>query len=112
MKTQKTDFVCNLTVLSEQEREQFTPMTDSLFAAVQEKRELENGFAFRFLNRPKQLVQIARFIERESLCCLFLEFTLEVKSSSGPVWLYITGEEGTKKFLQAELAQIQNLERS
>jgi len=112
MKTQKTDFVCNLTVLSEQEREQFASVTDSLFAAVQETRELENGFAFRFLNQPGQLLQIAKFIERESLCCLFLEFTLEVKPSGGPVWLHITGEEGTKEFLQAELTQIQNLERS
>ena len=112
MKTQITDFACNLNVLSEQEREQFTSVSNSIFAAVQETRELENGFAFRFLNRPDQLLQIAKFIERESLCCSFLSFTLEVEASSGPIWLQITGEEGTKKFLAAELDQIQYLERS
>jgi hypothetical protein len=112
MKTEETDFICNLTVLGETEREQFASVTDSLFAAVQETRELDNGFAFRFLNQPEQLVQIAQFIERESRCCPFLEFTLEVTPSAGPVWLHITGAEGTKAFLLAELTQIKNMERS
>ena len=112
MKTQKTDFVCNLTVLSEQEREQFASVTDSLFAAVQETRELENGIAFRFLNQPGQLLQIAKFIERESRCCPFLRFTLEVEPSAGPIWLRITGAEDAKQFLLAELTQIQDLERA
>jgi hypothetical protein len=112
MKTQETTFACNLTVLSESEREQFASLTDALFAAVQATRELENGFAFRFINRPGQLVQIAQFIERESQCCPFLQFSLEVETSSGPAWLHITGEEGVKPFLLAELDQIQALERS
>jgi hypothetical protein len=112
MRHQETNFACNLNVLSEGEREQFASMTDSLFDAVQETRELENGFVFRFLNQPGQLVQIAKFIERESQCCPFLEFTLEVKPSGGPLWLYISGAEGTKEFLQTELTQIQKLERS
>jgi len=110
MKMQETNFACDLTVLSEEEREQFVSVTDALIAAVQETRELENGFALRFLNRPGQLVQIAQFIERESQCCPFLKFNLEVGPSSGPIWLRIDGEPGTKEFLQAELAQIQTSE--
>jgi hypothetical protein len=112
MKTQETDFVCNLTVLSEQEREQFASVTDALFANVQETRELENGFAFRFYNQPGQLVWITKFIERESQCCSFLHFKLEVEPTGSPVWLHITGGDGTKEFLLAELDQIRNLEPS
>ena len=112
MKTRETDFACDLTVLSQEERKQFTSVTDALFATVQERHELENGFTFRFLNQPGQLVQIAQFIERESQCCPFLKFTLDVEPSSGPIWLRITGETGAKEFLQAELAQIQSPERS
>jgi hypothetical protein len=112
MKIQQTNFVCDLTSLSKLEREQFTSVTDSLFAAVQETRELDNGFAFRFLNQPDQIEEIAKFIERESRCCPFLGFTLEVEPSAGPVWLRISGAEGTKAFLLAELDQIQDLERS
>jgi len=111
MNTQETNFICDLTVLNQEERERFVSVTDSLFAAVQETRELENGFAFRFLNQPGQLVQIAEFIERESQCCPFLKFNLEVEPNSGQVWLHIDGETGTKKFLRAELDQIQNPER-
>jgi hypothetical protein len=112
MTTHETDFVCDLSVLDEHEREQFASVTDALFAAVRETCELENGFAFRFLNQPDQLVQIAKFIGRESHCCPFLHFSLEVESSGGPVWLHISGAEGTKDFLQAELEQIPNLEKS
>ena len=112
MKTQETEFACNLTVLDEQEREQFSTVTEAIFAAVQEMRELGNGFAFRFLNQPGQLVQIARFIERESQCCPFLQFKLEVESTGGPVWLQVSGAEGVKDFLRAELEQIQTLERA
>jgi len=112
MKTQDTDFTCNLIVLDKQEREQFSTVTEALFAAVQEMRELENGFAFRFLNQPGQLVQVAKFIERESLCCPFLRFNLEVEPTGRPVWLQVNGAEGTKEFLRAELEQIKDLEQS
>ena len=111
MKTQDTEFACDLTVLSEGEREQFASVTRSLFAAVQETRDLENGFAIRFHNQPGQLMQIAQFIERESLCCPFLRFALEVEPAGGPLWLHITGAEGVKEFLLAELEQIQYPER-
>jgi hypothetical protein len=47
MRTQ-TKLACSLTILDEHEREQFTSVTETLFAAVQETRGLENGFAFRF----------------------------------------------------------------
>ena len=105
-------FACNLDVLSDTEKEQFASVTESLFAVVQETNELENGFAFRFIKQPEQLLQIAQFIERESQCCSFLKFTLEVEPSSGPVWLCISGEAGVKEFLRAELDQIQYSERA
>jgi len=112
MKNQETAFVCDLTVLGQEEREQFASVTDALFNAVQETRELENGFVFRFTNQPGQLIQIAEFIEREGQCCPFLNFALEVEPSSGPAWLYISGDTGTKEFLKAELVQIQRSEQS
>jgi hypothetical protein len=112
MKNHPTNFACDLTLLSQQEREGFASLTEILFTAVQETRELDNGFAFRFLNQPDHLMQIAGFIERESRCCPFLGFTLEVEPSGGPVWLYITGAEGVKEFLQSEFTQIQDLVRS
>ena len=79
---------------------------------MQETRELENGFAFRLHNRPGQLVQTAKFIERESQCCPFLHFKLEIEPEAGPVWLHITGTKGAKDFLRAELGQIQNAEEA
>jgi len=110
MKDQDTPYACNLNVLEKQEQEEFESVAHLLFDAVKETLELEKGYAFRFLNQPSKLVQIAQFIERESRCCPFVQFKLDVEASTGPVWLSITGEDEAKAFLQAELDHIRNLE--
>jgi hypothetical protein len=45
----------------------------------------------------------AEFMTLERLCCPFLTLTLEVERERGPLWLTLTGREGVKPFLQAEL---------
>ena len=39
----------------------------------------------------------------ERLCCPFLTFTLEVSPERGPLLLRLTGAEGVKDFIRAEL---------
>jgi hypothetical protein len=94
---------CNPLALTVVQRQEFDSVTQSLLAEVQETRELENGFLLRFANEPDRLNQIAGFIERESLCCPFLNFALEVQPQRGPIWLRLTGPDGTKEFLKAEV---------
>jgi len=96
---------CNPAALSPLQREQLESSTRRLMEQVQETRELANGLGFRFPSQPALLVELAEFIGRESLCCPFLDFTLEVKPEGGPVWLQLTGTEGTKQFLQGEFGQ-------
>lgn len=69
--------------------------------AVQERRELADGYAFRFA--PERLDGVMRFVANERLCCPFLEFVITVSPSGGPVWLRMTGPEGTRAFLAAEM---------
>jgi len=45
----------------------------------------------------------AEFITLERLCCPFLTLALEVERERGPLWLKLTGREGVKPFLRAEL---------
>jgi hypothetical protein len=63
---------------------------------------LANGYAFRFA--PDDLNPVADFVNRERLCCPFLGFTIEVSPAGGPMWVSITGREGVKEFLAAELS--------
>ena len=93
---------CNMGVFTPEQRESHIQMTTNLIQAVQNIREVENGYEFSFPNEAKFISGIAEFISNERLCCPFLEFTLIVKSKQGPVSLLLTGPLGTQEFLRAE----------
>lgn len=65
------------------------------------RHELPNGYAFQF--DASSLAGVARFIENERRCCPFMTFELEVAPGSGPLSLRMTGPEGTRTVLDAEL---------
>jgi len=68
---------------------------------VQEIDELDQGYAFRF--GPDEYPLVVDFVRNERLCCPFFHFEVEVQADHGPVWLRITGTEGVKAFILAEL---------
>jgi hypothetical protein len=45
--------------------------------------------------------EAAAVIEAEHRCCRFLRFLLLVEPGDGPVWLEVTGPQGTEDFLSA-----------
>jgi hypothetical protein len=69
--------------------------------AVEEISELADGLAFRFPDEEYDAV--TEFVGRERLCCPFLTFALEVSPDGGPLRLRLTGAEGVKDFIRAEL---------
>jgi hypothetical protein len=69
--------------------------------AVEEISELEDGLAFRF--PAEEYDAVTEFLGRERLCCPFIAFTLEVPPDRGPLHLRLTGAEGVKDFIRAEL---------
>ena len=66
-----------------------------------ERVGLPNGYALRF--RPDAFDDVARFVANERKCCPFLSFELLLDAASGPIWLRMTGPEGTRAVLDAEL---------
>jgi hypothetical protein len=69
--------------------------------AVEDISELPAGLAFRFPAREYDAV--TDFVGRERLCCPFLAFVMEVSADHGPIHLRLTGPEGVKEFIRAEL---------
>jgi hypothetical protein len=68
-------------------------------------RELiDGGFRFEFAPQPDLLKEAAAVIDAEHRCCRFLRFLLLVEPGEGPVWLEVTGPEGTSEFLAGLLA--------
>jgi hypothetical protein len=72
-------------------------------SAAQERRDLPDGWEVRF--PADAFGQVARFVDLERRCCPFLSFTIEIEGAGRGIRLRLTGPEGTREFLQAELSQ-------
>lgn len=93
---------CDLTAIAPEQRIDHQRLAhDLLTHAAAETRELADGYAFCF--PAERYGEVTAFIANERLCCPFFRFGLEVTPERGPIWLRITGREGVKAVLQAEL---------
>lgn len=72
-----------------------------------EVREEPDGYAFRFAPSSSQLASLIEFIDFERQCCPFLRFDLKVEPAEGPIWLTLTGPEGTRTMLATELGLVE-----
>ena len=97
-----TALACIVDAIPSTERSAHFSLLSHLFGTrVQAKVDVPNGSAFRF--PPDAFGQLAEFVSRERLCCPFLAFEIRVLADHGPLWLHMTGPEGTREFLAAEL---------
>ena len=69
---------------------------------VLEKKELGNGYTYKFEGTDEMLDSLTAFIKSERMCCDFFDFKLTISSDS-IVWLEISGGEGAKEFIEMEL---------
>lgn len=84
----------------EENRRWLDQIGPQLYGALQEIRELPDGYAFRLPTEPEMLRLAAEDISYERLCCPFVRYTLEVEPHHGPFWLHMTGGDGVKAFLR------------
>lgn len=66
---------------------------------VSEVKEVDHGLIYRFPSDGAWIRELANLVELEHQCCPFLKFTITVEPGDGPVWLEMTGPDGTKAFL-------------
>jgi hypothetical protein len=105
---QELPFTCDMNAIAPAERKPHIETIEEIFGGVQEIREISTGYSFRLANESTLLMRTAAFIIKERLCCPFFGFTLEVEPAGGAVWLSLTGPEGVKPFIQAELGHAVN----
>ncbi len=96
-------FACNMSALDQRQRFRHNEITTLIFESVYEVAEVDDGYIFFILPTPDILKKTVEFISLERLCCPFFNFNLELKSDSQTLWLHITGDEGIKPFILAEL---------
>ena len=93
-------FACNMNALTGGERARHQELSQTLRAAVQQKNELRNGYAFRLPSSA--LMMAAEWVSFERKCCPFFSFEIEQPKDQGPLWLRITGSGGVKAFIEEE----------
>lgn len=95
------DVSCKLT--SEELRKRKETVLLSLKKKVLEKKELTNGYSFKFEGTDAVIDELAEFVKSERSCCGFFVFTLSFSGDGKEAWLTLTGAEGAKEMISDEL---------
>ena len=103
MSDTETAFLCNLGVMGEEERARYIALSRKLRSAGEERRELDNGYAFKLAAAKISLIEIAEWITFERRCCPFFNLQIEAEPNDGPIWLRMTGAPGIKQFILSEI---------
>jgi hypothetical protein len=90
---------CKLTTPELQKRK--STVIAALKVLVLERKELDNGFTYRFAAQDETLDKLNDFIKTERLCCDFFTFQITVEENTA--LLNITGPSGAKEFLKTEI---------
>ena len=106
---QKNDapvFACNLKAISAADRPRYNDLVKRVRAAMRDRSEIGNGFAFKLDSKAVTLPEAAEWISMERLCCPFLTIQISI-SGNQPHWLLtLTGPKGVKPLLDAEFPAI------
>ncbi len=94
---------CTMSAFAPDERRLHLLAIEEVFGAVEETRELPEGYAFRLPGESAWVLKVADFITKERLCCPFFGFALQLEPEGGALWLSLTGREGIKPFILAEI---------
>ena len=103
MTEKQSPFACDMTAIAADQRDVHLATINKLFHTVESVRELPNGYSVRLPNKSDVLLTAVEFIALEGLCCPFFDFSLEIEREGGAVWLSLTGREGVKPFIMAEI---------
>lgn len=103
MTEKESPFACDMTAIAPEQRGAHVATIKKLFGAVQNTRELPDGYAFALPKESDVLLTAAEFIVNERLCCPFFTFSLDIERENGVVWLSLRGRDVVKPFIMAEV---------
>ncbi|PSQ78424.1 MAG: hypothetical protein BRD35_01190 [Bacteroidetes bacterium QH_7_62_13] len=100
MSSDAPPIACNLSAIEDDDRDEHQRAAETVFEAVTDLRELDDGYAFRLPPDTDVVARAGAFVARERLCCPFFRFQLDVTPDHGPVWLRLTGRDGVKAYVE------------
>jgi len=93
--------VCTLTPDALRARREW--LLSDLLRQADNHEQLQEGLRLRFTPTSETLTTIARAVDSERHCCLFLRFEIAVEPDGGPMFLELSGPAGTREFVAALL---------
>ena len=93
---------CVVSALTEDERKRRIELVNLIRQKKVSVNELENGYSFEFSDASVWTL-VAEFVTTESKCCPFLKFALVWEAENAGVRIEITGRDGVKEFIKAEM---------
>ncbi|HYL99667.1 MAG TPA: hypothetical protein VEZ90_11990 [Blastocatellia bacterium] len=101
--THESRFACDAMALTpELRRRHFEELSPALRSVNKSIRELTNGYEFEFPADQKTFQMLTEWVIQERECCPFFDIDVRLDREKGPMWLRLTGREGTKDFVKAE----------
>jgi hypothetical protein len=101
-RTTESELTCNINGIPPQDRARYGRLVEVLRRAIQERRELPDGYAFQMDTKQFDTDQLVEWIKLERQCCPFFGFEVHWDRKNGPVWFHLTGPEGVKEFILDE----------
>jgi hypothetical protein len=96
---------CNMMALTPAIRKRhFEELSPQLRALRKAVRELPDGYEFEFPVDGSTYAMLTEWTIQERDCCPFFDIEIRLDREGGPMWLRLTGREGTKEFIQTEAA--------
>jgi hypothetical protein len=105
MTKKESPIACDMTAIAPEHRGAHIATIEKLFRSVKSKCELPDGYVFELPNESNVLLMASEFMSQERLCCPFFGFRLEIEREGGPLWLSLTGRDGVKPFILAEIGE-------
>lgn len=95
---------CNLAALTAADRARDHQLLPLLATALRERKELPDGYAYRFDRAV--LKELGEWLDIEAKCCQPLSYQLVLEPQpGGALWVHITGHDA-KEFIDEEFAPL------
>lgn len=100
---EETPIACNLTGAELAER---GDEVSNLFDEVEQVRELDDGYTFRFSGSDAMAARLLDFTLEERRCCPFFTFELAFEPNEGYIWVRLRGSAAIKDFVASAWGEI------
>jgi hypothetical protein len=91
-----------LKAISAAERPRYSDLVKRIRAAIRDRSEISNGYAFKMDGKAVTLPEAAEWVSMERLCCPFLTLQLSASGNQADWLLTLTGPIGVKQLITVE----------